>query len=274
MSANVSKRIENIEGIDVYFEEYKNNHAKDTFVLIHGFLSSSFSFRHLIPYLHIHYHVISVDLPPFGQSGKHPKYKYSYENLANTIVTLVSSLGYKNFYLIGHSMGGQIALNIMLQYPEKVLKGILLCSSGYLESSKKSLKLASYLPFFNYFVYFYLAKSGVEKNVRTVVYNENIIDDEMIKGYEQPFLDKQIFIGLTKMIRDREGDLSIKQLKLIKAPCLLIWGEHDRVVPLSIGKRLARDLTNAKLIVLKDAGHLIPEEKADEVFQSIQHFIQ
>lgn len=273
MSIEVSKLIKNINGIDLYFEEYRNANAKGTFVLLHGFLSSSFSYRRLLPLLTKNYNVISIDLPPFGKSGKHHRYKYSYQNLAYTVIKLLSILGYSRILLIGHSMGGQIALNIMLLKPELVIKGVLLCSSGYLEPAKKTLKLISNLPFFHHFVKSYLAKSGVKKNVETVVFDQTIIDEEMLRGYEEPFLDQEIFRGLSKMLHDREGDLSIKQLNEIKTPCLLIWGEHDRVVPLHIGKRLEQDLPYATLIVLKDAGHLIPEEKADEVFHAIITFI-
>ncbi|MGE8207537.1 alpha/beta fold hydrolase [Heyndrickxia sp. NPDC080065] len=273
MSITVSKLTKEISGIEIYFEEYKNQNANNTFVLLHGFLSSTFSFRRLIPLLNKDNNVVSIDIPPFGQSGKHPRYQYSYQNLAKMVINLISSLGYSSIYLIGHSMGGQISLNVMLQKPNLVKKGVLLCSSGYLNPSKRSLKLLSFLPFFHHCVKYYLEKSGVRKNVETVVFDRSIIDEEMLKGYEQPFLDKQIFRGLTRMIRDREGDLSVEQLHQITTPCLLIWGEHDRVVPLSIGKRLTKDLPHAQLIVLKDAGHLISEENAEEVFQHIDKFI-
>ena len=74
-------------------------------------------------------------------------------------------------------------------------------------------------------------KSGLRRNLELVVYNQKLIDDEMMKGYLQPFLDENIFRALTRMIRDREGDLSVEQLQQIDTPCLLIWGDHDRIVP-------------------------------------------
>lgn len=273
MSITVSTLTKNIKGIDLYLEIHQNKNAKETFVLLHGFLSSSFSFRRLIPYLTEKFNVISIDLPPFGQSGKHSHYQYSYHNLAATVISLIDHLEYRSVYLIGHSMGGQIALNMMLQKPSLVKKGILLCSSGYLGAAKQSLRLLSYFPFFHYFVKRYLEKSGVKKNVENVVHNKMIIDDDMLKGYEQPFLNNEIFRGLSRMVRDREGDLTSDRLKAITTPCLLIWGEFDRVVPLHIGKRLAKEIPNAKLVVLKEAGHLIPEEKAEEVYQNIYQYI-
>lgn len=263
-----------INGNDIYYESYLQKPSAPTIILLHGFLSSTFSFRWLIPLLRKEYNVLSIDLPPFGKSGKSHSYIYSNENHAMTVIQLCEKLDLNAITLIGHSMGGQIALNISYLKPDLVDQCILLCSSAYLKKSKRSLVLSSYLPFFHFFVKRYLEKSGVEKNLRNVVYDHSKIDAEMEKGYLEPFLEERIFPALTRMIRDHEGDLPVQFLRKIDTPCLLIWGEHDKVVPLQIGKRLHGDLKNAKLIVLKDTGHLVPEEKPEEVFQLIKEYIK
>ena len=107
-------RNKTIKGIDLYYEHYVHPTSTETLVLLHGFLSSTFSFRHLIPLLKEDFNVISVDLPPFGKSGKISGFKYSYQNLATTVVELMESLGIGQFNVVGHSMGGQIALNMLL----------------------------------------------------------------------------------------------------------------------------------------------------------------
>lgn len=263
-----------IYGNDLYYEHVKHPSSTRTIILIHGFLSSTFSFRRLTPLLEKDYNVLSVDLPPFGNSGKSTQYLYSYENMAKSIIALTKYLHIENCTVAGHSMGGQIALNIAHLRPELVDKVILLCSSGYLERSKKSLILLSYLPFSHLIVKGYLAKSGVLKNLQNVVHDHALIDDEMFNGYMKPFLNKNIFKGLARMIRHREGDLPEQTLRQIETPCLLIWGEEDRVVPLHIGKRLHKDLKNSELIVLKDTGHLVPEERPMEVFEHMKKFIE
>ncbi|KOP80075.1 alpha/beta fold hydrolase [Cytobacillus solani] len=262
-----------LNGNEIYYESYLHAHSKKTVVLLHGFLSSTFSFRHLIPLLKTEFSVISVDLPPFGKSGKSTSYIYSYENHSMTIIKLCESLQLKDIIIIGHSMGGQIALNIAYLRPDLIAQCVLLCSSAYLQKSKRSLIMSSYLPFFHLFIKRYLEKSGVEKNLRNVVYDHSKIDKEMEKGYLEPFLEDRIFHALTRMIRDREGDLPNEKLHEIHTPCLLIWGEHDKVVPLHIGKQLHKDLKNSKLIVLKETGHLVPEEKPEEVLFHIKNFV-
>ncbi|WP_175990517.1 alpha/beta fold hydrolase [Bacillus sp. Marseille-Q1617] len=273
MQGNEFARTVNVNGAQVYYEYHQHPTAAETFVLLHGFLSSTFSFRRLTPLLKEKYNVISIDLPPFGSSDKSNRFIYSYDNLANTVISLLDHLNVRNIHLTGHSMGGQIALNVMKKEPSLVDKGVLLCSSGYLKKMKWPVLMASRIPFFHLYVKLWLTRSGVRKNLENVVHNKELIDDEMMFGYLKPFLEDDIFRALTRMIRDREGDLSIGELQKIETPCLLVWGEHDRVVPLTTGHRLAKDLPQSKLVVLKETGHLVPEEKPDEVLQHIQQFI-
>ncbi|GAA0326252.1 alpha/beta hydrolase [Bacillus carboniphilus] len=263
-----------INGTDLYYEYYQHPSSRETIVLIHGFLSSSFSFRHLIPLIKQDYSVLSVDVPPFGKSGKSISFTYSYENMAKTILHLLEELDIDQATVMGHSMGGQIALNIAYLNPVGVKGAVLLCSSSYLKKAKLHLKMSSYIPFFHHYVKLYLSRSGVRKNLQNVVYNAEMINDEMLFGYLQPFLDDEIFKALTRMIRHREGDLPPEKLQKITTPSLLIWGEHDRVVPLHIGKRLNKDLQNSHLVILNDAGHLVPEEKPEEVHRHMSNFIQ
>lgn len=272
MEQQVFSGYQPVNNINVYYEFYPNPTSDQTFVLLHGFLSSTFTFRHLISLLKEEYQVLSVDLPPFGKSDKCDRYVYSYKNLAQTVIKLTETLGLKKMTFIGHSMGGQIVLNILHMMPELADKAILLCSSAYLKRSKLPLILTSYIPYFHLFVKYWFARTGVRKNLQDSLYNHSIINDEMINGYLQPFLQDKIFVALTRMIRHREGDLPPEVLKKIKTPCLLLWGDHDNSMPLEVGQKLNKDLINSELIVLKETGHALPEERPTEVYEYIKGF--
>lgn len=264
-----------INGIDLYYEYYQNANAKETLFLIHGFLASSFSFRYIIPKLMNQYQIITVDIPPFGKSGKDLKFTFSYENIAATFIQLIKKLKLNKVSIVGHSMGGQIGLYMALQQPEIFDKIILFASSGYLQQVRKSLIFLSYLPFAHKFVKKKLIESGgVEGNLKKVVYDKNQITEDMIQGYLEPYIeDDAIFHALAKFSRDREGDLSKKDLNKIHTPCLLVWGKEDQIVPLQVGKQLNIDLPNSNLIVLDKTGHLTPEERPEETCRLIQKFI-
>lgn len=273
MEKAFSRKVLHIRGNDIYYEQHIHSKDAPTLVLLHGFLSSSFSYRTLFPMLSKDFNVISVDSPPFGYSGKSSRFAYSHQNIASTLLAFLDALDIRKCILIGHSMGGQICLYMLKNRPEIADKAVLLSSSGYLPKSGRILRYASFIPYFPKVVKRWLEKSGIEANLQNVVYNKELIDDEMRQGYLQPFLNDDIFKALARMVRDREGDLSEKDLHEIETKCLLLWGKHDRVVPLNIGKRLHGDLKNSELIVLEDTGHLIPEEKPELVYRYIKDFI-
>lgn len=261
-------------GTTVHYELYEH-HSKEerpTFVLIHGFLSSSFSYRRLIPLLKREGTVIALDLPPFGKSDKSNHFTYSYHNLATVIIDLVEYLALKNIVLVGHSMGGQISLYVNRLRPDLIQKTILLCSSSYLNRANLPLIYSSYLPFFHLYVKNWIIRRGIVHNLMNVVHDHSLIDNEMMEGYAAPFYDNRIFPALTRMIRDREGDLPSAELRKIETPTLLIWGEKDRVVPLHVGHRLHGDLPNSKFISYENTGHLLPEEKPEHVYEEIMAF--
>ena len=265
---------QSVNNINVYYEFYPNRASDKTVILLHGFLSSTFTFRHLIPLLNQEFQVLSVDLPPFGKSSKCNRYVYSYKNLADTIIKLIGLFELKNLTFLGHSMGGQIVLNILHIEPALAERAILLCSSSYLKRFGIPLVITSYLPYFHLIVKYWMARTGVKKNLQETIYDHSLINDEMINGYLQPFLQDEIFVALTRMIRHREGDLPPQILNQIQTPCLLIWGEHDRSMPVHVGERLNKDLVNSELIVLKETGHAVPEERPYEVYQHIKRFLK
>ncbi|EOV9528248.1 alpha/beta fold hydrolase [Bacillus cytotoxicus] len=262
-------------GITVHYELYEHYNKKErpTFVLVHGFLSSSFSYRRLIPLLAQEGTVIALDLPPFGRSDKSNHFKYSYHNLATIIIDLIKHSKFSNIILIGHSMGGQISLYVNRICPDLIKKTILLCSSSYLHRATLPLIYSSYLPFFHLYVKKWITKRGIVHNLMNVVHDHSLIDDEMMEGYAAPFYDNRIFPALTRMIRDREGDLPSTELRKIQTPTLLIWGEQDRVVPIQIGQRLHKDLPNSQFISYENTGHLLPEEKPEHIYEEIISFV-
>ncbi|TLS39393.1 alpha/beta hydrolase [Pseudalkalibacillus caeni] len=259
----------------VYYERYQSlsEEKAETVVLVHGFLSSCFSFRRLIPLLVKQYHVVAVDLPGFGKSEKAVNFYYSLENYGQLLILLLEKLHLSKIILTGHSMGGQVVLHTARKRPELVSKLVLICSSGYIKPSNKALIFCTYLPFFHLLMEKWIKKKDIKKNIARVVYDHSLVDQELIDGYSSQFKERAFYQCLIRLARQREGDLSTVELNKINIPALLIWGKEDHLVPLRVGKRMARDLLDSKLIVLEKTGHLVPEEKPDEVFEAMKRFI-
>lgn len=252
---------------NLYCEYILND--KPPILLIHGFASSTYTFRRIIPLLQEQYSVIAVDLPGFGKSEKSTSFIYSFQNYAQLMLECIQRFGYSSIHIVAHSMGGQIALNMALMAPEKINKLVLLCSSGYLKRSKKLLILTSYLPCFDKLVHYYIGRKDVKYHLENVFFDHTLISDEMIKEFAKPLNEKGFYKSLIRLLRHREGDLLPQQLQDIHVPTLLIWGEEDRVVPVEVGRRLVSDLPDAQLITYEKTGHLITEERPEHVFKNI-----
>lgn len=264
----------NILGVNVHYEVYEKNPSKPTMVLIHGFLSSSFCYRKIIPLLENEFKIIAIDLPPFGKTEKSTRFVHSYTNMANLVIELIQGLQIKKAYIVGHSMGGQVSLIAAKERPDLFEKVILLCSSGYMKRVHPTLIFGSYIPYFYLCIKHWLASQGVLKNLYNVVHDRSLIDQEMMDGYMEPFNDDRIFMALNRMIRDHEGDLQTEELRLIEQPSLLIWGNEDKVVPVHVGERLNKDLPNSSFFSFKNTGHLVPEERPEHVSEKIFDFCQ
>ncbi|MCF6138512.1 alpha/beta fold hydrolase [Pseudalkalibacillus berkeleyi] len=270
---NTSKELL-LQNTKLYYEHHPHSDTEaPTIIMIHGFLSSCFSFRKLIPELKKQFHIYAIDLPGFGRSEKSRTFFYSLKNYGQLVVDFIDHLQLKNPYIIGHSMGGQVAMHASRIAPEKIKKLILIGCSGYLKRPSPFVVRCSYLPFFVYVIKHWVSRKGVKDNLMTVVHNPALINEELINGYAQPFSDAETFHALIRVLRHREGDMSPEELKEVKVPVLLLWGRYDRIIPLPVGQRLVNDLPDAKLKVYDNAGHLLPEEIPMEISEEICSFL-
>ncbi|WP_347549013.1 alpha/beta hydrolase [Pseudalkalibacillus hwajinpoensis] len=273
MFARVQKK-KKIANVILSYEYYK--HAlpnRQTLVFIHGFLSSSFSFRKLFPLLSKDFNLLCFDLPGFGESEKNCDIHYSLHDHGALTNALLEEMNIQKAVLVGHSMGGQIALRTCIQHPERIEKLVLLCSSSYIKSSSPALRMCSYFPFFPYCLSISMSAINLRKNFEHLVYDHKLLTKEVIDGYTTSFNEKGFYLALCRLIRDREEDLSTSALNKINFPALLIWGSDDRLVPLRVGERMKKDLPDADLLVFPHTGHLIPEERPEETSYAIRQFL-
>ncbi|WP_085524157.1 alpha/beta fold hydrolase [Tuberibacillus sp. Marseille-P3662] len=264
-----------VNGVIIYYEVHgcPTEEAKPVLIFVHGYLSSLFSFRFLYPHLAHSYTIYALDLPGFGDSEKSKTFHYSLENYGRLILSFMDQLTISRAVLIGHSMGGQICLNTARQSPGRIQKVIGLSVAGYMGRVNKKLKLATYLPFSSYLLRYYMNKNDVTQQFSLVVYNRSAITQDMMEAYLKPLKRIDFYHSLKRLARHREGDMNAKQLSDIKQPVLLLWGKEDKVVPLKTGERFLQDLPNAQLQAFDETGHLLPEERPQQVSAAINRFL-
>ncbi|MGB5964974.1 MAG: alpha/beta hydrolase [Sulfurimonadaceae bacterium] len=246
----------------------KSMHKKQTMILVHGLgANGSESWDAISDEFAKHYHIVTLDLPGFGQSPGPFDVPASPESYSGLIMRIVSVYAKSKVIFVGHSMGASIGLHFMSHNPHVVDKAILIDAAGILQKT-------AYTKFLTKIAQnkspedIHLAKSAINTlNTVTDIQVENFDKFSSIKTIKTLFqenVDAQVAINLI------ETDFT-NDLRNIQTKTLLIWGEDDPVAPVRTGKVLNFHLKKSKLIVLSNGGHAphnkIPKEVATIVHQ-------
>lgn len=204
--------------------------------------------------------VIVPDLPGFKKETK-LKNPWNLDDYIDWFKEFSSEIS-EPFFLLGHSFGGRMAIKFAAEHPEK-LKGLILVSAAgiipkksfspsFISKMAKAGNKFSFLPFYSFF--------------RKVFYRFILRRTDYIKSEEIPNL-KETF---KKIISE---DL-ISYFSKIKTSTLIIWGEKDKMTPLSDAHLMNEKIPNSKLEILKNIGHS-PHRKAPKILaEKILNFVK
>lgn len=263
--ANEFSKFIEVDGMQVH---YRDEGKGTPIVLIHGTASSLHTWNDWTKELAKNYRVIRMDLPAFGLTGANNSGDYSIQYYTQFLHQFLSKVKVENFYLVGNSLGGNIAWDYTAEHPEKVEKLILVDASG-LPTNKEPpaiFKMAKTPVLSSLFLYV-TPRFFIKKNMKEVYADDSKITEELITRYHEMALrtgNRKAFIDRAKTDFNLEGKASLEKLKSIKTETLLIWGAEDNWIPLDNGKRMQTALTNSKLVVIENSGHVPMEENPKE----------
>lgn len=213
----------------------------DPFLILHGWGGNADSWKKVQDILAQDFCVIVFDFPGFGKSWP-PKKIWDAESYVEFVFALLNKLNInQNFYLLGHSFGGMIALKIAAIHPEKIKK-LILVSPAIFRSSNRLIK---YLILINSkIVRLFFGWIPGFKFLRKVFYKY--------------FLGKTDYIeaqGIMEKIFKRIISTKIPQFvfKMVDVPTIIIWGKKDKVTLPKYGKKLQKLLPLAELVYIQSA---------------------
>ncbi|HVO67041.1 MAG TPA: alpha/beta hydrolase [Syntrophales bacterium] len=241
----------------IYFFESGKGHAKSV-VLIHGIGDEGAGiWKNLIPELENKYHVVAFDLPGFARSSKENDL-YSPQNYAAFVNWIVKKYTKGPLYIIGHSLGGAIALYYAGTYPENLERIIIVDSAGILNRSAFIKKFINVEP--NKFMDMMNIPASTIQNLMIAnleSMDRGFRDETGSSSLSNELLKKKLYSGdpaKTAGMVLLNTDFS-NIIDKIKVPSLIIWGEKDPVSPLRIGRLLEWMLPDSDLRIMPGLGH-------------------
>jgi pimeloyl-ACP methyl ester carboxylesterase len=216
-------------------------------VLLHGLAGSEAWWKRNLPALSRAFRVVALDLPGFGSS--HPSARLILDEVPSQVVALLDELGIDRAHFIGHSMGGLVAGGIAAEHPDRVDR-LVLVDAGFLSLDPTW-------------------RHRITGPLRTLPWTAPSILPTLVRDALRSGPARMARATLDLMRKDWRH-----KLPAISAPTLVIWGEHDHVCSRRIGEQIAALVPDARLVVIRGAGHNPMWEKPDEFDREVLSFLQ
>lgn len=265
-------RVDDI-GLKVYDSGRERSYETEkVLVFLHGSPGQISNWKYQIAYLREKYRVVAYDQRGYGGSDK-PEV-VCLEDYLRDLDSLLDKLGIapEKSILIGHSFGGMIA---QAYAAERRIMGLVLIGSLVKYKPDTLDKIIWYLPAVLWKPILFKKNPLTVRLYRSVFFSsktpDNIFEDFMEDNTEYiESLPAHVY-RYSKYYRDYDASTLLKE---IKCPTLIVVGEDDKVTPPDYSREIAELIPQSKLVIVKDAGHLVLYEKAEEINRLIEEFIE
>jgi pimeloyl-ACP methyl ester carboxylesterase len=233
-------------------------------VLLHGIAGSSATWEEIMPSLAEGFTVIAPDLIGHGESSKPPA-EYSMGAYASSVRDLLTVLGHTHVSVVGHSLGGGVAMQFAYQYPEMCERLVLVSSGGLGRELNPILRLAA-LPGAEWLLPRLCSsrlRDAVDVGAKTLGragLRTGTDLREVWRSYVSLFdaEARQAFIQTVRTVIDIGGQraTALDRLYLAaKIPTLVLWGDQDPMIPVAHGRAAHAAIPGSRLVVFEGAGH-------------------
>jgi len=264
-----------VEGMQVHYRDEGPRDDPTPLVLIHGTSASLHTWDGWVEVLSKQRRVVRFDLPGFGLTGPAPDNDYSLERYTRFVAATLDALKLKRVVLGGNSLGGQIAWATALAYPERVDRLILVDAAGYpFQSASVPIGFRiALLPGVNRLMEYVLPRAVIEASVKDVYGNPAAVTPELIDRYYELTRRQGNRHALALRFQQMKPGQLADRIPALRLPVLILWGAHDRLIPLENGRHFNRDIPGSQLKVFDDLGHVPQEEDPQRTAEVVGNFI-
>lgn len=233
-------------------------------VFIHGFCETHELWNDFVQPLTKDYRVLTIDLPGFGKSAL-PETEITIDAIARLVIEWLNEIRISKAILIGHSLGGYVALSITEQCPDLVIGLALFHSTAYADTEVKKVTRDKVIRF--------VERHGVERYIFTYV-------PDLFAKRNDPYISEireialeteaKTLISYTKAMRDRSEKTSV--LENFRNPVLLLTGAKDPIIPCKTVEEQVTLSPHSAFILLQESAHMGMLEEKEKACDAIGKF--
>jgi pimeloyl-ACP methyl ester carboxylesterase len=245
-------------------------------VFLHGLYLDHSTWDGAIAELGGRFRCVVPDLPGFGESEKPPpsRFPYGLEAFLSVVIDLYAALGLGRAAVVGHGLGGAVAILVAARHPELVSKLVLVAPLCHAAPPDPGARVAS-LPLVGSLVVKQLwGRLAFRAFFRRWVFGASSeVPDARIDYYYDLFSSPAARGAALATLRAMGDSRSVvAHTQRIETPTLLVWGRADRIYPAALGQRLSREIRGARFELL-DAGHAPQEERPEALGAVLGRFL-
>ena len=247
-----------------------------TVLLLHGLGTSLRSFSGILERLPDRFHAVAIDLLGHGRSDLGAP-DLSVTAQAESVLQLIRELKIDDAALVGHSLGGSVALQVAAMAGERIRKVVLLASGSYAYRLPWTWRLALAAVPSGTLGLFPATRLWALRRATRRLYSQAKNRKRFIETTSA--LSRAGWGGLSRAFRQNIRDSELSRLESIvesqlTQPTLVLWGSDDRIAPVAPARLLFREKRNARFIELAGGSHMLHEEHPDLVGDLILEFLE
>jgi pimeloyl-ACP methyl ester carboxylesterase len=246
-------------------------------LLLHGFPTSSYTWRHVIPRLAKRYRVYALDLIGYGQSTVPPSVNRSLGAQVSYVAEWMEAIGLRDAIVAGQDIGGGVAQLLAVKYPSKA-RGLVLINSVCFDSWPYEYANLLKEPGYGQFVGAGLTRrTGFKAQLMKGVYHQKLLSDGVVDSYYEPWNSENGRRNLLANAQDQDNRDTTgieNDLRAIRAPTLVIAGRFDPFQPTDYSRRLAGSIPGAQFTIIPDCGHIATEDEPEKIVKYIFDFFR
>ncbi len=259
---------------------YLDEGSGPTLLLIHGLMTSAYSWRYLVSRFAESYRVIVPDLPGAGLTTANPEIGHGPAEMSAFISDFLDALEIESVELVGNSLGGVFSLRFAIEHRERVTKLAIMHSPGFPELRIRAMRSLLAVPPIRALFTAYLRRNPYRFVAKNVHYAKPLLSGEEILEYSGIFETQHGCRTFVRILRDGLAPAALQEhltqvrSEPLEIPVMLLWARNDVMVPPKFGPRYEALLPGSELIWMDDVSHFMHVDDPGATYAHLERFLR